>query len=26
VTSTIATQDIRIYVRAVRDPDPDPNP
>jgi hypothetical protein len=26
VTSTAASQDIRIFVRAVRDPDPDPNP
>jgi hypothetical protein len=26
VTSTAASQDIRIDVRAVRDPDPDPNP
>ncbi|MDP3541709.1 MAG: hypothetical protein Q8T11_04490, partial [Elusimicrobiota bacterium] len=25
-TSTISPQDVRIYARAVRDPDPDPNP
>ncbi len=26
VTSTVVPQDIRIFARAVRDPDPDPNP